>query len=345
MAQFTWRKSRWLPLLTLFTALITPNAHGLSLSGFQNDLVKLLLDKISVPGQFVVQTQKVEQVSAGSAVLAGLTVSDDKGVWFKAERFVFEWDPSALLKGEARIETLAIENGELSRLPEVPPAPGNAPSSGASDAPKGESSIAWPRSPLTLVVGALKITNLVVADGVAPGGVQFDATGSLRDAGEVQSATLVVQRTDAVDGKIEFAYRKQFDTDVLDLRLVAAEAAGGLVARVASLPDNVPVQMTLSASGPPAGLVGQLDLRAETMLSAKGTLEAKWAEKLGIALDLNIVPGKRLDSAMRAVIGRQATLSVLVDEGNDGIAVIRKGRISGPALDARLSGTLVTKAP
>ena len=63
----------------------------------------------------------------------------------------------------------------------------------------------------------------------------FEATGAFRDEGQIQSLTLDVQRTDAVEGTIDLEYVRDFSDESLKLVLNAQEAAGGLVAVMGGL--------------------------------------------------------------------------------------------------------------
>lgn len=319
--------------------------HALSLQGFRNDLVNLLLDKISVPGQFVVRADAVEDADGRRAVLTGLTVSDDRGVWFSAARLVFEWNPTALLRGEARITELRLDSGRLVRLPNTPPATpsGNENTAGTPTGPAPATSDAptpWPRAPLALSVAALIVNDMQIADTVAPGGIAFDARGKFADAGPEQAATLNLTRTDAVAGKIEVSYAKRFDTGQLSLDINADEAPDGLVAALTGLPDDVPARLALNAAGPNGQLDGRLSVAAVGLFEAQGQTSARWADRLQLDLGLDVTPGARLDRAVAAAIGTTARLELDVREGDDSRVVVRSGRFTSGALVADLTGHL-----
>jgi translocation and assembly module TamB len=331
-------------LLGLLLLGVTPVSSGLSISGFQNDLVNLLLGKLSIPGQFDVRADSVDEVGTGRAVLIGLHISDANGEWFRASRFVIEWSPTALLGGEARIDQMTLKDGHLLRLPSTGSSgsvTGSDPSSvvGAAGEPPSPRVINWPRSPIALTVGAMRISNMRVASSVLPGGIAFDAVGSLRDRGDQQSLTLVVTRVDDVVGTIDVQYRKRFDDNTLILQAKANEGPSGLVAALAGLPPNVPVRAALNAKGPPSDFNGTLDVAAQGMLEATGNVSAAWAARVRATLELRVTTGQLLSAPLRAALGNQARLNIDVEEGDDRVVRIRRGALIGPALQATLAGT------
>lgn len=315
----------------LTACLSAPAAQALSIGGFKNSLVTFLLEKISVPGEFEVIADEVSSPSSGTSVLKGLRVSDATGVWFRAEQLSFSFSPSKLLLGQVQIDEIILERAHLERLPVVKAA--------KDAAPQLEATVAWPRSPIAVNIPKVAITSMRVSEAIVAQAVTFDATGSLRDQGDEQSLSLSVKRVDKVIGTIDVSYLKRFDDGRLSLKLVADEAAGGLVAQSASLPANVSTSLSVEGEGTPAKWDGRLKLEVDGMLSAQGMLVASWLQRIGVDLSLTLTPGARLAQAPRLAIGEQAELRLLAREDDAGVVHIERAKLDAHALQLAASGT------
>lgn len=306
-------------------------ANALSLSGFQNSLVELLLRRISVPGSFEVNTKSVDNDRVGDVRLTGVTVSDSQGIWFRADSIQFAWSVAALLKREAIIRRLHLVNARVERAPVVAQQP-------ASETRSSQASSAWPRAPLPLVVGDISIRNMYVAPTILPGGIRFNATGKLRDKGSSQSLMLNVRRSDHVAGNIDVGYLKRFDNGELDLRVGMQEGAGGLAALGLGLPDDTPVTLRVNASGPPAGLSGGLRFDLKDFLSGEGQLSAAWSNRISTSLSVNLSAGRRLDPNVVKALGATPKLELSLLEDANRVVLVQRGRLDAGAIQAQASG-------
>src|SRR5690606_769744 len=124
--------------------------------------------------------------------------------------------------------------------------------------------------------------------------IRFDATGSFRDEGDIQAAELALQRTDEVEGVIDFDYSRDFGANTLALNLDAREAPAGLVSHLSGLPPDVPVAVTLQADGTPDAFETTFDLALTDFLQANGTATVDYAGPLGIDGAFTIRPGPRM---------------------------------------------------
>jgi len=178
-------------LLLGVLCVVSLSAGALSLTGFTNNLVGYLLEQVSTPGQFEVRADVAEDDPSGRTALVNVRIVDATGVWFTAERIAFAWSPARLLRGEVQIDELALEDAHLMRLPQVPPA-ASAPDKAA--APALNAHVPWPRSPIAAYLKTMVIRNMRIADTVLPGGLVFNANGSLRDEGDEQSLQLTLSK-------------------------------------------------------------------------------------------------------------------------------------------------------
>ncbi|MEM7255652.1 MAG: hypothetical protein AAF493_29990, partial [Pseudomonadota bacterium] len=324
-------------LASLFTlaCIVSTPANALSLGGVKSKMVDFLLEKVSVPGEFELSVESVEDAEEGGTLLNGVTIVDATGPWFRAERFELAWSPSRLIKGDVQIDRLHLIGGRLLRLP-------SAPSDKAAETAEENDASAeatWPRAPLTVLIQDIQIRDMAIADTVTPQPIAFDATGQLRDEGDEQSLSLTITRTDAVSGRIILNYLKRFDTDALTFKLEADEAPGGLVAAYAGLDDATPVRLRLDADGPPDAWRGTLDLDAANTLTASGAFEATWATRWGADVDLNLLTGDKLAEPIRLAIGERATLELRAEEDENQVVRLREATLNAASLQATLDGT------
>ena len=320
-------------LVLLLCASWPAPAPALSISGVKNRMIEFLIEKISVPGQFELVADRIEDVEGGST-LHGVRISDAQGVWFEAERLVLRWQAARLLRGEVQIDELGIHRGRLARAPVIPGTQTPEPS-GDEETASGE----WPRSPITMRVDKLQIRDMQISDTLLPQAIAFDANGGMQDEGEIQSLSLSITRTDEVQGKVKLSYLKRFDNDQLKLHINAAEGPAGIVAAAAGLPEDAPTELILRGVGTPADWKGELSLALAEMLSAKGKLAAHWQDRVGINLAVELVPGERLSKPVRAAIGERADLDLDVAQGDGDIVRIANARLESASLDARATGT------
>lgn len=280
--------------LALGAALaVTPAPQApaqISILGLKNSLVQFALEQISVPGSFEITAERVAEPEDGATELQGLAIADADGVWFRAEAVSLSWSPARILTGALVIRRLAARNVEVLRAP--------LPAPDASDETEEESSdepFSWPRAPLTTRVDELRLDNVRIAEGVFAGqSLSFDATGSAQDEGNVQSLRLDVTRTDAVEGRIDLSYARDFAADTLKFDLDAREAPGGLVAEFAGLPESAASSLTVDADGPLSGWAMTLDMQAERMLSVAGRATLDVEAPVGGEAKLTITPGEAL---------------------------------------------------
>ncbi|MGK0173238.1 MAG: translocation and assembly module TamB, partial [Gammaproteobacteria bacterium] len=322
-------------LIALWTFATPTPVAAFSLGDLKSGLVTFLLEKVSVPGQFEIRADKIARADAGSSELVGVHISDANGEWFFAERFILEWSPSRLLKGEVEINRLELRKPHLKRLPVLPPLTDAeaAPVEGETK-PLGE----WPRSPIALLVREIIITGFQASDAVVPGGLTFDGKAALADDGDTQSAELSLTRTDAVQGAVNLSYVRQFNPDTLSVTLKADEGPGGLVATLAGLNRNVPLRLRVSGEGTPADWNGILDLEGSPLLSADGKLGVAWQDRLAVKFDGALSPGPEMGSAARQAIGDKAHVSVAVAEGDQHRLQIERAQITSASVGATVQG-------
>jgi translocation and assembly module TamB len=322
-------------LLVIWTFATPTPVAAFSLGDLKIGLVTFLLEKVSVPGQFEITADKIARADASSSELVGVHISDANGEWFFAERFILEWSPSRLLKGEVEIDRLEVRKPYLKRLPVLPPPTSAEPVPVKDETkPSGE----WPRSPIAVLVREILITGFQAGDAVVPGGLIFDGKASLADDGDTQSAQLSINRTDATQGAVNLSYVRKFNPDTLSITLKADEAPGGLVAILAGLDRNIPLSLQVSGNGTPADWNGTLGLEGLPLLNADGKLRVAWQDRLAVKFDGALSPGLQMANAARQAIGDKAQVSIAVAEGDEHRLQIERAQITSASVGATVQG-------
>ncbi|MEE8454320.1 MAG: hypothetical protein V3R90_06110, partial [Limibaculum sp.] len=221
-------------ILALAALFLAPAPDGgaraqIRLPSIKNKLIELALDQISSPGSFEITAGSIEEPEDGVTSLVDVEVSDGEGVWLTLERLNFAWRPRMLLSGELAITRLELIGLTVSRRPsENAEAPELKPSE-----PSGRGLFDWPRAPLALSIEGIRLERVVIAEGVLPQAIRFDAEGRAFDKGDLQELALSLRRTDGVAGEIALAMRRDFAANTVKLEVTASEAPGGMVAAAA----------------------------------------------------------------------------------------------------------------
>ncbi len=323
-------------VLGVLAVLVAAPASALSLGGIKNQLIQWVLGKVSVEGVFEISVDEVVDAEDSGTTLQGVKIADADGTWFTADELTFDWNKSRLLRGQLVIDTLRLRNAEIMRQPVIPP--GEEIKVDLEDADKPPEQFIWPRSPISTEIGNLVLQNIHLHEPVMGSEIRFDATGAARDIGDIQSASLDLQRTDDTEGRIDFKYTRDFAANTLTVDLDASEAAGGLVAAMLDLPDDVPTALTLNADGTPDAFNIAFNLDMPDYLQSDGTAVLDYAGPISVDADVKARPGAQMPEQIAQVLGEQAELVVKAAEGDDQVLAIETARLSSPYLRANASG-------
>lgn len=324
-----------LRLAFVLILLATPLRAEISIFDVRSQLVQFLLSQVSTPGSFEVTVETVDSPESGVTRLGGLKVSDAQGVWIEAEEVSLSWNASRLLSGELDVPRIYVRDMVVSRGP----APGSeAPELKPAEPDPAASPFDWPRAPIAVILRELRLENVFLAEPVLGHAIRFDATGRAEDQGDIQSATLSITRIDETEGRIALDYLRDFDAGTLRIDLRAEEAAGGLVATLAGLPEDSASRVSLSGDGPREEWILTFEAESERVYEATGNATVDWAAPISVAAEFDLVPGPELGEDLRAILAPRATLSARVSEA-DGVVTLERVEIEAPALFLDASGT------
>ena len=325
--------------LALAALLLAPGPASaqFSLLGLQNSLVQFVLSQISVEGELEITAEGVEENEDGQTVLAGIKIADGEGVWFEAQSAQLSWNASRILRGEVEITDIAMTGMRILRAPN-PPEVEVVEDSEIDEA--GFDPFAWPRSPITVRVDSIRLVDAFIAEGVfAPQSLNFEATGSFRDEGDIQSLKLDIERTDQVEGTIALEYVRDFSDESLKLALNAREAPGGLVAVMGGLPNTSANFVELDASGPLVDWNLTLAAEVDEVIRVDGSAVIDAQAPVSVDAQLALVPGPELSEQARTALGERAELDLAVREDDDGVVRIERGAFNSPSIQASAVGT------
>ncbi len=174
--------------------------------------------------------------------LAGLQLSDARGVWLTAENLSVRWTPSALLARRIRVESLEVAHVRFDRLPVAAPDSGGTPS--------------MPH--IEVAQASIRVVDL--------GPELAGAAAALSLHGDMEMYSLENARLDfsaqRIDGPGTYELHLRFDPARMDATLRLQEPAGGPLENILHLPGLGALSATLSLQGP-----RRLD-RAELLVDA-----------------------------------------------------------------------------
>lgn len=287
-------------------------------AGAQQDdrsyLVALLEDNLSDAGRTVTITGFAGALSS-VATLDELTIADDDGVWITLRDVSLDWSRSALLSGNVSVNALTAGEIILDRLPG---------SAAGSAMPTVEgAAFSLPDLPVSVNIGRIAADHIVLGQSVLGEVVEGSAQASLSlVGGEGQISVALDRRDDGPDGSFSLDASYANATGELVVSLDAREEAGGIAARLLSVPGAPSTGLTIKGRGPLDGfdaavalttdgqprltgqvaIIGKADGQRDFSANLKGDLAPvfwpEYREFLGNSLDLSAKGSRMADGRM-----------------------------------------------
>lgn len=224
----------------------------------------------------------VDGALSSDVTIRDIVLSDRDGAWLRLDRVRLIWTRTALLLRRLEVNRLEIGRLEMLRKP-LPQPPGAAP---ANDAP------ILPDLPLKVIISAFQLNELALGEPLVGVAARLGATGSatLGPPSEGLDLRLEARRLDRPG---EYTIRLGFVPQSTRLQIAAKvdEPQGGLIARVADLPDQPPVKLDLNGDGPLDAFRSNLTFTAGPTIGAQGSANLSRAgagRNLALALDARI---------------------------------------------------------
>jgi translocation and assembly module TamB len=163
--------------------------------------------------------------------LQRLELSDNRGVWLRADRITLNWSPAALLARRIQIETLHAASVDMERTPESSP-----------NAQSGTVSI--PRIDVASVT--VDVARLGAELAGAPASLTLRGNAHLRSVRDM----VISAAAHRIDGDGEYELQLRFDPKRMDAALTLHEPAGGPLENLLQLPGLGALAASVNLSGP-----------------------------------------------------------------------------------------------
>lgn len=331
------RVLKWLGItLGVLVGLVVVLIGALQVPYVQRSLGDYASEAISSPDM----TIRLEGLAGGLPFgprLARIELADAGGTWATIENAVVSVDPWALISGNIHVERVEASRITLDRLPAGPTVPEPEP-------PPEEGGFAIPQLPRGLALDRLAVPEIVLGAALAGETTRFALTGRI---GVEQDGTAgVVLALAPIDGAVsttlDIDARHRPAGDLLTLALRLDDPAGGPVSRLAGLPADRPIHLSLTGEGPLSGFVADLDAAAAGAgLKGRLTLGRGDGGQINLGLSAVADPGPFLppDLAPLAVDGIRLDLAAsMLDETIDIPALTVTGKGLQLGLKASLEG-------
>ncbi len=170
--------------------------------------------------------------------LARLELRDAQGPWLVLEGLSLDWSPQALMGREVRIDRLALEHLSLARLPLSEEKPAPPPDNSGFQMPAG----------ILIKIGAFEVARLELLAPIAGVAAILKIAGESSLTSSMQGrVNLIINR---LDGPGHYQLTATGDPQTLTAELALEEPVGGLISRLANLPELGALSVTARIDGP-----------------------------------------------------------------------------------------------
>ena len=277
----------------------------------------------------------IEGPLSAHPMLRDISLADKDGVWLKIDHVEMDWSRLPLASLRLDIDRVVIGRVDMLRRPIPAPAAAPAPAKKTSD------DVA-PDLPIRFRLGAFQLNTLALAAPVLGEPATLTLTGSA-DAGTSSNgakATLSARRTDA-PGEANLNVAISPSPNRVSLALSAQEPAGGIIARLARLPDLPPIDVSLGGEGPLDNFVAKLIAHAGEELGVQGGATiTRVAVGRRVEFDLASRFAPLLPKALADVFADGAKLRGAAVLADDGSATLDNLALENSALRLDASGRL-----
>ncbi|WP_247871991.1 translocation/assembly module TamB domain-containing protein [Azospirillum sp. TSO35-2] len=200
--------------------------------------------------------------------IATVTLADSQGVWLTINRLRVVMSPSALFTRRLKIDRLEAASVDVARAPVSTQATASTPSD--------PNASVLPSLPVGVELDALVVERLQLAAALAgePAALRLGGAVNLAHGGGALDVKLSVARIDDRPGQADIAAAFTPDSKALKLAVTASEPAGGVIARLLSIPGLPPVELALNGDGTLDNWNGKLNATAGDPAAGGGTLSA-----------------------------------------------------------------------
>ena len=232
-----------------------------------------LEEQLSTAGRNVTVTGFSGALSS-RAHLERLTIADDRGVWLVLEDATLDWQRSAVLRGRIEIRELSAASVSVLRRP------GSAPDDISPEA-REPRQFRLPDLPVSINIEALDIRRVELGADILgdPLVARMNGEAQLQD-GE-GSARFLLERSDEKQGQLQLQGSFSNASNRLEVAFAVKEQAGGILARLARIPDRPALALTIKGAGNLPEFSGSLVLTSNGVQNMTGSFLTSAAETGG----------------------------------------------------------------
>lgn len=266
--------------------------------------------------------------------LRDISIADKNGVWLKIDHVDIDWSRLALLSLRVDIDRLDIGHVEIARRP----AP--APAAPASETKSAGPSL--PDLPVRVRLGRFTLGELSLAEPVLGASAKLSVTGgaALGPRSDGARVDVFAQRLDA-PGALSAKGEISPGANKLLLSVNAQEPAGGLIARLAEIPDLPAVEVNLSGDGTLDDFSAHLSATAGERVGASGRAHlARQGGARRFDFDLTGKIEPLLPKAAAALFAGTTQVEGVATLGDDGATAVDRLALTTSALRLDATGSV-----
>ena len=276
---------------------------------------------------------------SSQATVDEITVADREGIWLSLRGLTLTWTRSALLTGNVKIDALEAEEITLLRRPIAEPGLPTPEATG----------FALPELPVSLNIGTIRAARVNLEEAVLGAAAAITLQGSATLETGTGKVDLNITRLDGPTGRLELSGSYDNTDRILSLLLSLEENAGGLAAKLLSIPNHPALGLKIDGTGPLSDFTAQIAVATEgqdrlngsvTLLETPATPDSadEPANDRQFAVDLSGDISPLLHSDYHAFFGDAVNLTARAAQSSDGSTRIDALSMRSASLD--LTGNL-----
>lgn len=297
-----FRKARW--FIAGFLALVAIAFGVLQLAPVRR-MVATIASSAASSGDTVITIEGLEGWLPHAPRASRVTVSDARGAWLTLEGVDLNWSPLSLLWGQVVISDVTISKVNWIRNPDEDRTATTSKSSGVPPI--------W--------IGKASLPSILINKAVAGTQAEFEFSAHCDFIEPVTRAVLVAQLRQTSAGQASVDADMAWDPEGLGLKLKlnVHDEAGGILARLAGLPQDVPLSVKGESKGPLDNWHARLDAAAGTALTMAANIEVRrdgTSHRIGV--QGKVEAGENAPAGLFDILGARAAFGLQADRSGSG---------------------------
>lgn len=304
----------WIAILLVLGLGVAAVAQDTGLPGAEESdvgfLTRILQDSLSDRGR-AVRIVGFQGALSSRATFDEMTIADDEGIWLRISDAALQWNRAALFQRRIEISEISAAKVEVLRTPVAPP----------SDELVPFQRFELPDLPVSVELGQLALAEVSLAPELLGQAVRAGVSGRADLERGAGSATLVLERLDAVEGRFTLDAAFSNETRNLSLSLQAVEAPGGIAVSRLNVPGLPSAELRVEGDGPIEDFAADIRLATDGQPRVEGRFELQTAQpgvQQAVALNLTGDLRPLLAEAYHPFFGDQSTFTTRARRFDDG---------------------------